>query len=96
MKKGKVTTEELRRGNFARAGLEFAYRVPKDYDPKRTSYPVRVLVNALASGEEGRERGSGRRRVVGAYVVARQSGAARRDEAPGGGARVPRESGRAR
>lgn len=40
VKKGRVTTEELRRGNFARAGLEFAYRVPKDYDPKRTSYPL--------------------------------------------------------
>ncbi len=40
VKKGKVTTEELHRGNFAGAGLEFAYRVPKDYDPKRAAYPL--------------------------------------------------------
>jgi len=44
VKKGKVTTEELRRGNFARAGLEFAYRVPKDYDPKRAAYPLLLVL----------------------------------------------------
>jgi len=44
VKKGKVTTEELRKGNFARAGLEFAYRVPKDYDPKHASYPLLLVL----------------------------------------------------
>ena len=44
VKKGKVTSEELRRGNFARAGLEFAYRVPKDYDPKHAAYPLLLVL----------------------------------------------------
>lgn len=44
VKKGKVTTEVLRRGNFAGTGLEFAYRVPKDYDPRRADHPLLLLL----------------------------------------------------
>ncbi|HEX6886452.1 MAG TPA: hypothetical protein VF530_23955 [Planctomycetota bacterium] len=49
VKKGKVTSETLKRGSFAGTGLEYAYRVPKDYDAKRGTY---TLILALPDVEE--------------------------------------------
>jgi hypothetical protein len=46
---GKVTTAALERGSFAGAPLEYAYRLPKDYDTKRTAYP---LILALPDADE--------------------------------------------
>jgi hypothetical protein len=40
VKKGKVTSETLKRGAFGGKGLEYAYRVPKDYDPRHKAYPL--------------------------------------------------------
>ena len=47
-KQGKVVTDTYTGGSFA-SGLKYAYRVPKDYDPKRTSY---VLILAIPGEDE--------------------------------------------
>ena len=41
---GKVTTETFEHGSFQGGGMEFAYRVPKDYDPRERSYPLVVAI----------------------------------------------------
>ncbi|MEQ1891614.1 MAG: hypothetical protein ABL998_03655 [Planctomycetota bacterium] len=40
VKKGRVVSEERREGRFAKKALEFAYRVPRDYDPKGRGYAL--------------------------------------------------------
>jgi poly(3-hydroxybutyrate) depolymerase len=44
VRKGKVTAETLVSSSFTGDGLEYAYRLPKEYDPKETSYPLIVAI----------------------------------------------------
>jgi hypothetical protein len=44
LRRGKVGTDLLRLGGFAGEGLEVAYRVPKDYDPRREHYPLVLVI----------------------------------------------------
>ena len=41
--KGKVTSEVFAHGSFAGAGMRFAYRIPKDYDPAE-AYPLILAI----------------------------------------------------
>ncbi len=42
--RGKITTEVFERGSFETGGMEFAYRLPKDYDPGEHSYPLILTI----------------------------------------------------
>jgi len=48
-KQGKVVTDRYAGGSFGERGLEYAFRLPKDYDPKRAAYP---LILAIPDVEE--------------------------------------------
>lgn len=47
LKPGKVVEDELRTGVFATIGMEYAYRLPAQYDPSQGAYPL-----ILAIGDE--------------------------------------------
>ena len=49
---GKIESAELELGSFHGAGLHFAYRVPRTYDPSRRAYP---LLLAIPDWDEGPE-----------------------------------------
>ena len=46
---GKVQTDVFTQGSFAGAGLKYAYRLPRDYDPS-SSYPL--ILSVPAEGEQ--------------------------------------------
>lgn len=44
LRPGKVTSEALEVGGFRGEGLQLAYRVPRDYDPSKTAYPLILAI----------------------------------------------------
>ena len=46
LRRGKVTEEVFAHEGFAGAGMEFAYRVPRDYSPREAAYPLILTIPA--------------------------------------------------
>jgi hypothetical protein len=69
---GKVISETYREGAFASEGLEYVYRVPRDYDPSSRSYPLILAIGDQdeTPAEHLRDSWSSRPVREGAIVVA--------------------------
>lgn len=44
LRKGKVTSDTFAAGSFGGEGLEYAYRVPREYDPSGSGYPLILAI----------------------------------------------------
>ena len=44
VRRGKVCEDVLAHGSFGRAGMELAYRIPKEYDPAARNYPLILAI----------------------------------------------------
>jgi len=42
--RGKITTETFERGSFETGGMQYAYRLPKNYDPGEHAYPLILAI----------------------------------------------------
>jgi hypothetical protein len=40
LRAGRIESDEFVGGSFGEGGLDYAYRLPKDYDPRESSYPL--------------------------------------------------------